>query len=131
MSRPKQIILMRTDLMMTKGKMIAQGAHASMRVLLDHFKMNPLKVEHPEPIPHWPAFTEWLTGAFAKICLRVDSEEELLEHVKKATEAKLPVAIIVDSGRTMFHGVPTITCAAIGPAYPEGLDPITGDLKLL
>ena len=36
----KQVIVMRTDLNMRKGKMIAQGAHASMKVLLDRIKFN-------------------------------------------------------------------------------------------
>ena len=35
MDRAKQVIVMRKDLNMRKGKMIAQGAHASMKVLLD------------------------------------------------------------------------------------------------
>ena len=33
--RAKQVIVMRKDLNMRKSKMIAQGAHGSMKVLLD------------------------------------------------------------------------------------------------
>ena len=33
----KQVIVIRKDLNMRKGKMIAQGAHASMKVILDEF----------------------------------------------------------------------------------------------
>ena len=34
----KQVIVMRTDLHMRKGKMIAQGAHASMKVFFDQMQ---------------------------------------------------------------------------------------------
>ena len=40
------------------------------------------------------------------------------------------VQLCVDAGRTEFHGVPTATCCAIGPDWPERIDPITGHLKL-
>lgn len=118
MSEPKQIIVMRTDLGMRKGKMIAQGAHASLKVLLDH-------------TASWEAKDEWISGTFTKICLRVDSEEELLELHSIAMLAGLHSALITDAGRTEFKGIPTNTCLAIGPEFPEDLDPVTGHLKLL
>jgi peptidyl-tRNA hydrolase, PTH2 family len=65
------------------------------------------------------------------VCVRVDSEEELLCVVKAAQEAGLLVQLCVDAGRTEFHGVPTPTCCAVGPDFPERIDPITGHLKLL
>lgn len=119
MREPKQIIVMRTDLNMRKGKMIAQGAHASMKVLLDY-------QNHP-----WPALDYWLEHSFAKICVRVDSESELLKVVSDAQRAGLHYALIQDAGRTEFHGVPTLTCAAIGPEFPEALSEVTDPLKLL
>src|SRR3954454_1089678 len=73
----------------------------------------------------------WLDGAFTKVCVRADSEEELLAVVEKAREAGVLVQLCVDAGRTEFHGVPTPTCSAVGPDYPERIDPITGHLKLL
>jgi len=123
MSEPKQVIVMRTDLNMRKGKMIAQGAHASLKVLLDN--------DDIRESAGWTARGEWLDGVFTKICLRVDSEEELLELHSIAMLAGLHSALITDAGRTEFGGVPTNTCLAIGPEYPEDLDPITGHLKLL
>ena len=57
----------------------------------------------------------WLTGSFAKVCCRVDSEEELLQIHDKALESGLEVYLITDSSRTEFHGQPTRTCLAIGP----------------
>ncbi len=119
-SAPKQVIVMRRDLGMRRGKEIAQGAHASMIWLA-------LRIRQPGY-----SFTEaerrWLDGAFAKVCVRVDSEEELLAVVHRAQEAGVLVRPCVDAGRTEFHGVPTPTCCAVGP---DRIDPITGHLRLL
>ncbi len=73
----------------------------------------------------------WLSGAFAKVCCRVDSEEELMQIHDKAVEAGLEVHLITDSGRTEFHGQPTRTCLAIGPDEADKIDAITGHLPLL
>jgi len=74
---------------------------------------------------------EWLTASFAKVCVRVDSEEELLKIYEKAVAAELEVHLITDSGKTEFHGIPTRICLAIGPADSEKTDKVTGHLKLL
>lgn len=113
----KQIIVMRKDLNMRTGKMIAQGAHASMKATLEN-------LDHPNVV-------DWLLGAFTKIAVYVNSEEELFDVMKKAKDAGLITALITDSGRTEFDGIPTNTCIAIGPATHEELLPITGNLKLL
>lgn len=140
MSLPKQVIVMRKDLNMRKGKMVAQGSHASLAIILDMFH----KESHKPNNPHFKASTyysmeldnesptqKWLDEKFTKICVSVNSEQELLDVYQKAKDANLPCALITDSGATEFHGVPTKTCCAIGPAMPEQLDPITGHLKLL
>jgi PTH2 family peptidyl-tRNA hydrolase len=120
---PKQVIVMRRDLGMRRGKEIAQGAHASMIWLA-------FRIRQPGY-----TFTEaerrWLEGRFTKVCVRVDSEEELLAIVQRAQESGLSVHLCVDAGRTEFHGVPTPTCCAVGPDLPERIDPITGQLTLL
>ncbi len=111
----KQIIILRKDLNMRKGKMVAQGAHASMKVVLQNMDD--------------PRVKEWLSGKFAKICVSVDSEYELLEIRKEA--ASWLTALIMDSGLTEFGGVPTYTAVAIGPDTSDKIDPVTGHLKLL
>jgi peptidyl-tRNA hydrolase, PTH2 family len=113
----KQIIVMRKDLNMRSGKMIAQGAHASMKATLEN-------LNHPN-------VKEWLSGAFTKIAVSVDSEEEMFEIMNRAKEAGLITALITDSGKTEFNNIPTNTCIAIGPASHNDLLPITGTLKLL
>ncbi len=113
----KQIIVLRKDLNMRKGKMIAQGAHASMKATLAHIDD--------------PRVQEWLKGPFAKIAVSVDSEHEMRKLQHDAKRAGLICEEIVDAGRTEFNGVPTLTALGIGPDKPENLDPITGHLKLL
>ena len=113
----KQILILRKDLGMRKGKMIAQGAHASLKAVLE-FRKN----QYVEA---------WLNSAFTKIAVSVDSEQELLDLFESACNLRLPRALIKDAGRTEFHGIPTYTAVAIVPAPAEVIDPITGHLKLL
>lgn len=118
----KQVIVMRTDLNMRKGKMVAQGAHASMAVMLKYgYGLG------PRP----PAVQAWLDGSFTKVCVGVTSEEQLLEVERQAQRRGIPSARIVDSGRTEFHGAPTLTCLAVGPWWADEIDEVTGTLKLL
>ncbi|MAI69566.1 MAG: aminoacyl-tRNA hydrolase [Rhodopirellula sp.] len=123
----KQVIVMRHDLKMRRGKQIAQGAHASMAFLASRLKVTGVVSmnEFDE------ASQAWLSGGFAKICCRVDSEDELLAIRDLASQQGLEVHMITDSGKTEFHGVPTNTCLAIGPDESSKIDAITGELKLL
>lgn len=116
MSEMKQMLVMRKDLKMRRGKEIAQGAHASLAATLEN-------IDHP-------SVKKWLSGPFAKIAVSVETEEELIEVVEAAEKAGLITRTIVDAGRTEFSGVATLTCAAIGPASGDDLAPITGHLKL-
>jgi PTH2 family peptidyl-tRNA hydrolase len=126
----KQVIVMRKDLNMRKGKMIAQGAHASLKVLLDRGAASDDAAAFTLALT--PAMTSWIvTGRFAKVCVGVQSEAELDAIVERARAAGLPVALIVDSGKTEFHGVPTKTCCAVGPAWADEVDAVTGALTLL
>ncbi len=120
---PKQVIVMRRDLGMRRGKEIAQGSHASMIWLA-------LRIRQPG-YSFNEAERQWLDGSFTKVCVRVDSEEQLMGVVQKAQEVGVMAYVCIDAGRTEFHGVPTPTCCAVGPDYPERIDPITGHLKLL
>ena len=118
---------MRKDLNMRKGKMIAQGAHASLKVLLDVADRTDVAVR----IPLTEAMAAWIGGRFTKVCVSVDSEAELEAVVARARAAGVPCALIIDAGATEFHGVPTPTCCAVGPAWTEDVDAITGELALL
>jgi PTH2 family peptidyl-tRNA hydrolase len=129
---PKQIIVLRKDLKMRKGKMIAQGAHASMKVILDVMYdhkgedcMKLLDMTESEPL------YQWVNGLFTKVVVGCNSEEELLALKEKADEAGILNALIQDAGKTEFHGIKTHTALAIGPDWVDQIDKITGHLKLL
>ena len=123
----KQVICYRRDLKMRKGKIASQVAHASMAVFFNRGKVDksllivPLD-EHME---------EWVTGSFAKIILSVEDEPTLLRVYQEACDRGLPAALIRDAGNTEFHGVPTLTAVAIGPAPKDVLDKITGPKGLI
>lgn len=133
MSSPKQVIVMRTDLNMRKGKMAAQASHASMAVILNMMdcEYNELYERRHLTIPNGSALDAWLNGPFKKICVGINSEAELEALYEEVKAAGISVSKIVDSGLTEFGGVPTLTCIGIGPDYPEKIDPFTKDLKLL
>src|SRR4051794_40785568 len=85
---PKQVIVMRRDLGMRRGKEIAQGAHASMIWLPHSIRQT--------GYPFTEAERRWLDGAFTKVCVWVESEEALLAVVQKAREAGVLVQLCVD-----------------------------------
>ena len=136
----KQVIVVRKDLHMKKGKLAAQVAHASLGAIisvmsredvvdgcdnLDYSVDYLLSVHEDSPIEHW------LMNSFKKVVLEVESEDELLAIYDKVKDTQIPSSLITDSGFTVFHGVPTNTCVAIGPAREEDIDAITGHLKLM
>jgi len=104
-----------------RGKEIAQGCHASIAWLSE-------KVRHGSKLTKDEE--AWIQGAFTKICVCVNSEEDLLEVYQKALDAGLTAKMITDAGRTEFDGIPTRTCLAIGPNKSEEIDKVTGELKL-
>lgn len=122
---------MRKDLNMRKGKMVAQGAHASLKAVLDNMAWYPRDNVMSLDLSKNKAMDDWISGAFTKVCVSVDSEKELLEIFNRAKEAGLICGLITDAGLTEFNGVPTKTCCAIGPAWASDIDKITGHLKLL
>lgn len=119
--RIKQVIVIRKDLNMRKGKMIAQGAHASMAAIL--YMEGVVKKDE--------CVSEWLKGLFTKIVVYVNSEEELTNLYATAYRKGLNCSRILDAGLTEFNGVPTLTAVAVGPNYIEDVDAITKDLPLL
>src|SRR4051812_22214839 len=123
----KQVIVMRKDLGMRKGKMIAQGAHASLKVFTDRGEL----IDQTFSVSLTGAMAAWLGGRFTKVCVSVESEEALDTIIASANAAGVPCALIVDAGVTEFHGVPTKTCCAVGPAWTDEVDAITGGLPLL
>jgi len=124
----KQVLVLRKDLNMSKGKMVVQGAHASIAFLTNKMKDN---LSNPEAL-WWvnlsQAEKEWVYGTFFKVCVGVDSEKELLDIGYNAVMLGLSVKYIEE---TTGFDKPTVTCLAIGPDYSSKIDPLTKHLKLL
>lgn len=114
----KQVLVLRTDLKMSKGKMAAQAGHAAVSAA-EYARKNR---------PEW--WNPWMREGQCKIALKVSSEEELLEFERKARNEGLPVALIVDRGLTELPP-DTPTGLGIGPAPANKVDVVTGNLTLL
>jgi len=116
--RYKQVIAVRTDLKMGKGKIAAQVGHAAVSAAEEARK---------KCSDWWKA---WIAEGQCKIVVKATSEQGLLELEEKAKKSKLPTALIVDRGLTELPPS-TITCLGIGPAPSTQIDAITGKLPLL
>jgi PTH2 family peptidyl-tRNA hydrolase len=139
--KAKQMIVMRRDLKMRKGKIAAQSGHACVEAVLmalaredrlGQVRVTPgdewvyLDDEGSEPTP----LSDWFEAGVAKVCVYVDSEEELLSITEQGRERGFVVALVRDAGLTEFHGETTYTCLAFEPLRAADIDPITGDLPL-
>lgn len=114
------MIVLRKDLNMRKGKMVAQGAHAAVDVVTGLLSAG-----------HDHLLDAWKKEGGTKICVGVNSEEELLHIRATARQRGLHASLIQDAGRTEFNGVPTYTAVAIQPYADAEIDIITGHLPLL
>ena len=111
----KQVILVRADLKMDKGKLSAQCAHASVDAVLSSSKD---KVD------------AWKEEGMKKVVLKVKNEAELRHYLQLAKKEKLVAKLITDAGHTVFNE-PTTTCLGIGPDDDKKIDKVTKSLKLL
>ena len=127
--KTKQVIVIRKDLKMRRGKEIAQGAHAAMVWLTLR-----LHGDRYDRLVLSGAFTEaeeqWLKGNFRKIVVQVQTLEDLIKVQQAADDAGLVNRMVYDAGLTEFHGIETATALAIGPDYDDRIDPVTRDLEL-
>jgi len=114
----KQVIAVRTDLKMGKGKLAAQVGHAAVIAAEEARK------RHPE---WWQA---WLKEGQCKVAVKVQTLADLLELQREAIAMKLPYSLVTDRGLTQLPPS-TLTCLGIGPAPSTQVDKITGKLPLL
>lgn len=114
----KQVIAVRTDIKMGKGKIAAQVGHACV------LASEAARVSHPE----W--WNEWWKNAYPKIVVKVPGYDDLEDIRQKAERIGLPHGMVRDLGRTQL--VPgTVTCIAVGPAPDDLIDGITKGFSLL
>ena len=134
----KQVIVVRRDLNMRKGKLAAQVAHASMAVMLKYIGNKEIVLYGDKWIRRGDEYSrdlsgmlDWINGSFTKIVVGIDCERDLLQLSRDADALHIPHALIQDEGRTEFKGIPTYTALAIGPAWSDEVDRLTGNLALL
>ena len=111
----KQVILVRDDLKLPKGKMAAQVAHAAVDCV---WKSQKNKLD------------AWKQEGQGKIVLKVIDLTELKEYERKARELGFTTAMITDAGHTVVEPG-TVTCLGIGPEEEGKLDALISKLKLL
>lgn len=114
----KQAIVLRTDLGMGRGKLVAQGSHASLEAFKQAKKKSAVQT------------ALWEKTGCEKIVLRVSSEKELLVLHRNAKALRLPCALVRDAGHTQVPAG-SVTALAVGPAKESVVDKVTGELKLL
>ncbi|MBR3158720.1 MAG: aminoacyl-tRNA hydrolase [Atopobiaceae bacterium] len=139
--KSKQMIVMRRDLRMRKGKIAAQAGHACVEATLmalaregrlDQVRVTPSQnwvYLDDAGMPETP-LSRWFDAGVAKVCVYVDGEDALLDLAQRGRELGFAVALVRDAGFTEFHGEPTFTCLAFEPLAPNQIDPLTGDLPL-
>ncbi len=114
----KLVIVVRTDLGLSKGKLAVQVAHASVNCAVQ------------ARTSRRKQYDDWYRGGQKKIVAKVGTMRELLE-LKSMAEAKgLITSLVTDAGLTQVPAG-TTTCLGIGPAESRRIDPLTGDLGLL
>ncbi|SRR3989338_8044387 len=111
----KQVILVRADLKLPKGKLAAQVSHASVGAMLK---------------THKDDISKWKDNGMKKVVLKVKNLDELLEFKRKAEDSGLVVSLIEDAGHTVVEPG-TVTCLGIGPDKEEKVDSVSGSLKCL
>ena len=111
----KQIIIVRTDLKIGKGKLIVQCCHACIGAL----RLTNKKI-----------IEKWEKEGAKKVVLKVRDLNELEKIEEELKKNKIKYFLVIDAGKTQLEKG-TITCIGVGPIEEEKIDKITGKLKLL
>jgi len=114
----KMVLVVRTDLGMGKGKAAAQCAHAAVMCYKTALR------EAPEMLARWEG------SGVTKVCVKIDSEEGLLDLAREAETAGLVCGVVRDAGRTQVQSG-SVTVLGIGPGPVDTVHQVTGHLKLL
>ncbi|KAG5670268.1 hypothetical protein PVAND_000545 [Polypedilum vanderplanki] len=114
----KMVLVVRNDLKMGKGKIGAQCGHASVGAYQNAMKKNKAVLRR------------WESSGCAKICVKVENEQELMNVRKGASLRGLNYYLVHDAGRTQI-AAGSATVLAVGPGLVEDIDMLTGRFKLL
>lgn len=111
----KQVIVVRMDLKLPRGKLAAQVAHASVKAMLHSSDKN---------------VDAWLKDGMKKVVCKVESKEDLFILKERAKINGISTGLIKDAGKTVIQSG-TVTCLGLGPELDEKIDKVTSHLKLL
>ena len=111
----KQVIVARTDIRMSRGKLAAQAAHASVSCVIKSDNKT---------------LRKWETEGQKKVILRARTLEDLMQLKEKCRKSGIVNAMISDAGHTELTAG-TITALGIGPDEERRIDKVTGSLPLL
>ena len=126
----KQVIVIRRDLRMRRGKEIAQGAHASMAWLRQRVMPHLTPAGPADQVQFYEAERAGSKAACARSPSRWVRKRSCWRSTTRRSRPVWLVQLITDRGLTEFGGIPTRTCLAVGPDYDDLIDPVTGDLEL-
>ncbi|KAL6238176.1 hypothetical protein BDW75DRAFT_237676 [Aspergillus navahoensis] len=115
----KLVLVVRTDLGMTKGKIAAQCSHATLacyKFLVANSSSSTI-------------LRRWERQGQAKIALQIKSEEEMQLLQAQAVSLGLCARVIQDAGRTQIASGSRTVLGILGPK--SVVDTVTGHLKLL
>lgn len=117
----KMVLVARTDLSMTQGKIAAQAVHAALAAYRTAIELNPSDV------------LRWVDDGEKVVVVRAPDHAGpafLYDRAEQATNLGLPTYLVADAGRTeVAPGSETVL--AVGPGPAQTVDAITGDLRLL
>ena len=113
----KLVVVVRTDLGISKGKMAAQVAHAAVNCALKSKKSDSSN------------FNKWFSEGQKKVVVKGQNDSTLQDLQRHAREVGLVSSLVTDAGLTEIPPG-TITCLGIGPASDSKIDSITGDCAL-
>ena len=113
----KLVVVVRTDLGISKGKMAAQVAHAAVNCALKSRKSDSSN------------FNKWFDEGQKKVVVKGQNESTLRNLQQHAREVGLVSSLVTDAGLTEVPAG-TVTCLGIGPASESEIDSITGDYSL-
>jgi PTH2 family peptidyl-tRNA hydrolase len=114
----KMVIVTRTDLSLSAGKLAAQVSHAAVTCAFLTKKNK----------PEW--FAKWQREGAKKVVVKVETLEEFFPLKKKAETLGIITDIVSDAGHTEIpEGTQTVL--GIGPAPNNLIDQVTGELPLL
>ena len=114
----KMVIVTRSDLKLSPGKLAAQVAHAAVACAFSTKKNN----------SKW--FNKWQNEGGKKAVVKVDCVDDFYPLKEKAIDLKIAAHLIEDAGHTEISAG-TKTVLGLGPAPSNIIDQITGDFPLL